>query len=169
MTNISYKNLFNKPPILVKHFRYDFVLDSGIKKDPVKRWNLPDEIFFGHGACPILAGLFLQRFSSYGFKPVKISPKKDYTGNHIYVTNGKYAFDYHGLSLESTLKKEYFKAYRDRYSSWDAKFEEITYSLLDTASLNKRKMLGPDQYLHNPLERGVKFIDKLLNISQLGE
>src|SRR5204863_8719252 len=33
-----------------------YVLKHGIKKNPEKRWALPDRIFFGHGACAILAG-----------------------------------------------------------------------------------------------------------------
>ena len=158
-----YKEIFKSPPKLVQHFRYDFILEKGTKKDPIKRWNLPDEIFFGHGACPILAGVFLEIFPNFGFNAIKITPKKDYPGNHIYVTNGKYAFDYHGLSLESTLKIEFFKAYKERFPHWEAEVENINYSLLNTKSLNQRKMLGPDQYLHDPKIRGEKYINKLLD------
>ncbi|WP_246707300.1 hypothetical protein [Mesorhizobium sp. NZP2077] len=37
-----------------------YVLKHGIKKNPEKFWALPDRIFFGYGACPILAGTFLK-------------------------------------------------------------------------------------------------------------
>ncbi|WP_245511356.1 MULTISPECIES: hypothetical protein [unclassified Mesorhizobium] len=36
-----------------------YVLKHGIKKNPEKFWALPDRIFFGYGACHILAGTFL--------------------------------------------------------------------------------------------------------------
>lgn len=31
-----------------------YTLKPGIKKDPVRRWALPDRIFFGNGTCAIL-------------------------------------------------------------------------------------------------------------------
>ncbi len=38
-----------------------YVLKRGIKKDPERRWALPDRIFFGYGACHILAGTSQER------------------------------------------------------------------------------------------------------------
>jgi hypothetical protein len=42
-------------------------LASGIKKDPQKRWALPDHGFFACESCHILAFAFLERLSSSGF------------------------------------------------------------------------------------------------------
>jgi len=33
--------------------------------------------------------------------------------------------------------------------------------LLDTADLNRNKMLGPDQYLHDPVPRAERFIARV--------
>ncbi|MCT7377156.1 hypothetical protein [Chelativorans salis] len=48
---------------------------------------LPDRVFFGHGAC-----IFSRAHSI---------PSDGFAGNHIYVTDGEIAFDYHGYSARS--------------------------------------------------------------------
>ena len=52
-----------------------YVLKRGVKKDPQRRWNLPDRIFFGYGACHILAGAFLA--AAYGFGLARNHPFVD--------------------------------------------------------------------------------------------
>ena len=49
--------------------------------DLVRRWALPDRIFFACGACQVLAYAALQTFP--GFKAIWIKPHQGYTGNHI--------------------------------------------------------------------------------------
>jgi hypothetical protein len=73
-----------------------FLLKPGIKENPLRRWNLPDRMFFARGACHILAHAFPERFASAGFGPIWIRPRDGFTGNHVFVTNGDLAFDYHG-------------------------------------------------------------------------
>lgn len=36
-----------------------YLLKPGIKEDPVRRWNLPDRVFFACGACHILKEIAL--------------------------------------------------------------------------------------------------------------
>ena len=139
-----------------------YVLKHGIKKDPVRRWALPDRIFFGHGACPILAGAYLKRPPLAGFHAEKIVPAEDFAGNHIYVTNGVLAFDYHGYSLPRPAARRITgRAGRAGYAGWDCTIETVDFDLLDTADLNQRKMLGPDQYLHDPVARADRFIERI--------
>ena len=47
-----------------------YFLPREIKDDPAGRWALPDRIFLGHGACHILAGVYLSAFPACGFRPV---------------------------------------------------------------------------------------------------
>jgi len=47
-----------------------YLLKPGVKGNPVRRWNLPDRVFFACGACHILAHAFLERFASTGFGPI---------------------------------------------------------------------------------------------------
>lgn len=37
----------------------------------------------------------------------------------------------------------------------------VNFDLLDTLELNLRKMLGPDQYLHDPIPRAQTFIRRI--------
>jgi len=87
-----------------------YVLKHGIKRNPERRWALPDRIFFGYGACHILAGVFLKHRPLKGFHAERIIPAESFAGNHIYVTNGVIAFDYHSYSGRDRLLDHHRRA-----------------------------------------------------------
>ncbi|SPJ30776.1 hypothetical protein [Falsiruegeria mediterranea] len=62
---------------------------------------------FGNGACHILAGVYLQAPPLPGFHAERIIPGDGFAGNHIYVTDGTVAFDYHGYTLRNRLLRYY--------------------------------------------------------------
>lgn len=137
-------------------------LKPGVKRDPIRRWALPDRIFFGHGACAILAGVFLRKPPWPGFHAERIVPVEGFSGNHIFVTNGTIAFDYHGYSLRNRLLLHFTKAWaRHSGEGWACHLERVDFDLLETQDLNNNKMLGPDQYLRDPIERAFRFIGKI--------
>jgi len=138
-----------------------YVLKPGIKKNPERRWALPDRIFFGHGACHILAGVFLDRSPLTGFHAERIIPGEGFAGNHVYVTDGLVVFDYHGYSLRDRLLAHHRKGWQARSPGWSCVLETVEFDLLDTAELNERKMLGPDQYLHDAAVRARTFLDRI--------
>jgi hypothetical protein len=138
-----------------------YTLKPDIKKDPKRRWALPDRIFFGHGACHILAGVYLRDPPLEGFYAERIIPSGDMAGNHIFVTNGAIAFDYHGYSGRERLLTHHRKVWSSRYSSWNCEVEAVNFELLNTDSLNAHKMLGPDQYLHSPVERAWHYLSRI--------
>ncbi len=138
-----------------------YVLKHGIKRNPERRWALPDRIFFGHGACALLAGTFLRHPPLPGFHAERIIPADDLAGGHAYVTDGTVVFDYHGYSLRERLLAHHAKGWSQRYPGWSFSIEIVDFDLLDTAELNARKMLGPDQYLHDVIPRAQAFIDKV--------
>jgi hypothetical protein len=133
----------------------------GIKRDPLKRWNQPDRVFFGHGACHILAGVFLDLAPLNGFFAERIIPHEGFSGNHIYVTDGSVAFDFHGYSVRDRLVQHHRRGWSDRYPGWDAAIMEVDFPLLDTAELNCRKHLGPDQYFDDPVARARSFLQRV--------
>ncbi|MBW8910016.1 MAG: hypothetical protein JF620_13540 [Mesorhizobium sp.] len=135
-----------------------YVLKHGIKKNPEKRWALPDRIFFGHGACAILAGIFLEHPPLEGFYGERIIPV---SGNHIYVTDGVIAFDYHGYSARERLLEHHAKGWASRSAGWHCTIARVDFDLLDTAELNRRKILGPNQYLHDPVPRAARFLQRI--------
>lgn len=139
-----------------------YVLKPGIKADPQRRWALPDRIFFGHGACHILAGVFLEQPPLPGFHAERIIPGDGFAGNHIYVTDGVIAFDYHGYSSRLRLLHYHTNGWANRYGAgWHCALEQVDFNLLSTTELNQRKMLGPDQYGGNVLSRARAFLDRV--------
>lgn len=136
-----------------------YVLKRGVKRDPQQRWALPDRIFFGHGACHILAGSFLAEPPLPGFHAERIVPGEGFAGGHVYVTDGRIAFDYHGWSVRLRLLHHFTDAWaRHAGAGWNCRLERVDFDLLDTAALNAHRMLGPDQYLHDPRPRARRFI-----------
>ena len=133
-------------------------LKPGIKEDPARRWNLPDRIFFGHGACHILAGVFLN--SPYGreYSATWIKPKPALKGHHIICTRDEIAFDYHGYSNRHKLVLHHCRTWAADQPDWSYRLVEVDFDLLDTAELNARGMRGPDQYLHDPIARAEAFV-----------
>jgi hypothetical protein len=138
-----------------------YVLKPGIKRDPLRRWTLPDRIFFGHGACHILAGVYLERPPLPGFYAERIVPSDGFAGSHAYVTDGDLAFDFHGYSVRSKLLEHHRRGWSGRQPGWDCVIETVDFDLLNTAELNRRKMMGPDQYLHNAIPRARRFIERV--------
>jgi hypothetical protein len=135
-----------------------YVLKHGIKKDPVRRWALPDRIFFGYGACHILAGVYLEARPLAGFHAERIIPDEGFAGGHMFVTNGVVAFDFHGYCLRDRLLAHHARGWSRHSPGWRSTIEPVEFDALDTAELNARKMLGPDQYLHDPRPRAAAFI-----------
>jgi hypothetical protein len=136
-------------------------LKHGIKRNPERRWALPDRIFFGHGACAILAGAFLRNPPLEGFYAERIVPDEGFFGNHYYVTDGWVAFDYHGYSGRERLLEHHAKGWAGDYPGWGCRIEVVDFDMLDTGELNRNKMLGPDQYLHDPIARAEAFIARV--------
>jgi hypothetical protein len=133
----------------------------GIKNNPEQFWALPDRVFFGHGACHMLAGVYLLRPPLPGFRAERIIPDEGFWGNHIYVTNGEIAFDHHGYCARQNLLDHHRKCWSAQFVGWDCVVETVTFDLLDTNELNQRKMRGPDQYLHDPRPRAKRFIEQV--------
>jgi hypothetical protein len=138
-----------------------YILKHGIKKDPPRQWALPDRIFFGYGACHILAGVFLRARPLEGFYAERIIPAAGFAGSHVYVTDGTVAFDYHGYSGRERLLAHYVKGWSGCYPGWGCEIVPADFDLLSTTELNQRKMRGPDQYLHGAIPRAQAFIDRL--------
>jgi hypothetical protein len=137
-------------------------LKPGIKKDPVRRWALPDRIFFGNGACAILAGVFLREATLPGFYAERIIPGEGFAGDHIFVTDGVIAFDHHAYSLRNRLLIYHTGGWANRSpEGWNCHLERVSFNLLDRRDLNDHKMLGPDQYLHDPIDRAKTYLNRI--------
>jgi len=110
-----------------------------VKADPVRHWHRPDRHFFANGACQVLAFAFLERYPALGFHARWIKPAAGFTGNHIYVTDGIKAFDYHGLTPEARLLAFSFARGRRFFSGWEATLVD-----LPARGTRLRTALAPD-------------------------
>ena len=136
-----------------------YVFNQGIKSDPHRQWLLPDRIFFGYGACHILAGVFLDQPPLSGFYAERVIPAEGFLGSHVYVTNGVIAFDYHGYSGRDRLLEHHKRVCSSQFDGWLHTIERVDFKLLSTADLNKRQMRGPDQYLRDTIPRARRFLE----------
>lgn len=138
-----------------------------MKKHPERRWKQTDHIFFGFGACHILAGVFLEQPPFDGFYGERIVPTNGFSGSHMYDSNDLISFDFHGYAVREKMLDRYWKGHRARYSRWNAEIVKINFPLLDTIELNVRKHLGPDQYFCDRIPRARIFIASKKRPSEL--
>ena len=139
-----------------------------VKNDPDKRWHRPDRHFFANGACQVLAYAFLERYPDIGFHARWIKPAAGFTGNHIYVTDGINAFDYHCLTTEARLLAFGFERARRFFPGWDATLVDLPKEVL-VSERRSRQIEGlwlrqPDQFLYDALPRAGRFLDRFGDI-----
>lgn len=135
-----------------------YFCQTEMKTDPARRWALRDRAFFGYGACHILAGVYLRKPPVAGLHAERIIPADGRPGNHIFVTDGIVAFDFHGYVPRARLLRHHARVWSHGYAGWACRVERVTFDLLDTRDLNARKMRGPDQFLHDPVPRAQAFL-----------
>ena len=139
-------------------------IEGAIKKDPAKRWALPDRVFFACGACHILAFAFLERHPHAGFTPVWLKPAAGYTGNHIVVRRNDVTFDYLGYSSWSALLAHIQEKANRWWPGWSAETIELPPDVL-VSEAKSRQYVGlwlrePKQFLHDALPRAHRFLER---------
>ncbi|OKH87642.1 hypothetical protein [Thalassospira sp. TSL5-1] len=137
------------------------------KKDPVKRWNLPDRVFFACGACHILAHAFLARFDANGdrgYSPLWFKPAAGFTGNHIVIAGYDWIFDYHGYSPRDAYLRHTWHRARQRWPGWHADLVTLPRGVLlseeKSREIDGLWLRGPDQFLHKALPRANRFLTR---------
>ena len=105
--------------------------------------------------------MFLERFSNVGWSAIWVKPWEGFRGSHVFATNGKIAFDYHGYTVHDRLLKHHEKTHTSLYAGWRADIIHVDFSLLDTKELNSRNMRGPDQYTGDAIERTNCYLDRI--------
>ncbi len=149
-----------------------YVIDPAITKDPVRRWALPDRVFFACGACHILAYAFLQEFQDAGFQAVWIKPDHGFRGNHIVAVGGNMAFDYHGYSDWDRLVEHTKIKARRWWPEWSAELIPLPADVLISEAKSRRYnglwLREPGQFLHDALPRARRFLDRFDHPAQRG-
>jgi hypothetical protein len=70
------------------------------RSDQTLAWQRSDKAFFAAGACHILAWTFLEIYPAAGFHPMGLRRVGQAHADHVYVTDGTWAFDHDGWTLE---------------------------------------------------------------------
>lgn len=135
------------------------------KIDMFKSWQRDDQAFFASGACHILAYLFVQLHHHEGYNMVHIKPAEGFTGNHVFASNGVWAFDHNGWVKEQELLTVTKNAFEERYPKWSYEKIVIKYSteaFMKFCIDNNHKL--PWQYAYLPWERAYKYIGRFGDI-----
>lgn len=134
------------------------------KHDPVKRWNRPERVFFAAGACHILAYAFLERFPERMGKAIWIRPRDGSPNNHIFVSLGECAFDYHGYCDQARLLDHFARRVRTRFPDWSPEFIELPADALISEAKSKTYpglwLREPGQFLYDALPRARAFLNR---------
>ena len=141
-----------------------FFPKTNVKHDPVLRWHRPGRHFFANGACQVLAYAFLEKYPDLEFGARWIKPAPAFAGNHIYVTDGVVAFDYHGLTTEERLLALAFRRARRFFPDWDATLIDLPAEVLISETRSREHdglwLREPNQFLHDAMPRARAFVHR---------
>jgi hypothetical protein len=141
-----------------------FFPKTNVKDDPVRRWHRPDRHFFANGACQVLAYAFLESHSDLGFRARWIRPAAGCVGNHIFVTDGDLAFDYHGLTTEDRLLSLSARRAQRFFPGWSATLMDLPTDVLvseaKSCEIEGLWLREPKQFLHDALPRARAFLGR---------
>lgn len=134
------------------------------KSDPQMRWALPDRVFFACGACHILAHAFLEKWGRSGMCAVWIKPAAGYSGNHIFIDGGDWAFDYHGYSAKNRFIEHMRRSASKRWPGWTASLitfpTDVLVSEAKSRSYDGLWLREPGQFLHDAMPRAETYLDR---------
>ena len=139
-----------------------YVVTPGVKQDPVRRWSMPDRVFFACSACHILAYAFLKAYPRSGFTPLWIKPADGFIGNHIVVVRNDMAFDYHGFSNWSRLLKHTESKANRWWPGWNAQLITLPMDVLISEPKSREYdglwLREPKRFLHDAMPRAERFL-----------
>ena len=134
------------------------------KRDPLKRWSVPDRVFFACGSCHILAHAFLERYGRPEHVVTWIKPAPGYWGNHIFVGTDEWVFDFHGYSRRDAFLAHAWKASRRLWPGWDGTLVTIPRDALISEARSRcfdgLWLAEPGQFLYDPLPRARSYLDR---------
>ncbi len=98
----------------------------------------------------------MQLHYGQGFERVHIRPHGNMPGNHVYVTDGIWAFDFNGWTKEVELLEVYENAYATKHPGW--KYDKAIIKDDLEAFCKNNNHRSPWQFPYLPRERAYKYI-----------
>jgi hypothetical protein len=138
-----------------------YVIDRAKKGDAARQWALPDRVFFACGACQVLAYVAEESFRQAGFRTYWLRPAANFRGNHIILSDGRYAFDYHGWSKLGHLLEHAVRKANRWWPGWSCEMLPVAPDILISEAKSKAmglQMREPGQFLHDALPRARAFL-----------
>jgi hypothetical protein len=131
------------------------------RRDQRLSWARSDRAFFASGACHVLAFRLVHRHPGGRYRVVLIRPHEGLPGSHAYATDGVWALDFNGWTLESILLCESADECRQRWPSWDFDRIEVDVDVdLDQFCRRWGHRL-PSDFAFDVVKRADRFIDCL--------
>ena len=104
--------------------------------------------------------MFLSLHPNEGFDLIYTKPVNKQPGNHMYASNGTWAFDFSGWSLEKDLLKVNETFAKDRYPNWN--YERIvTKEGVPEYLNNSNHLRAPEYFPELPWKRAYDYIHML--------
>lgn len=126
------------------------------RADPLRSWQRPDRAFFAAGACHILAFRFRKLHADEDWDVIHICPHAGFTGDHLYVTDGEWAFDFNGWTRETFLLEETARRCCALWPAWGFDRVPIVGSLEQFCADHHHRL--PSEYAFDPRPRADAFI-----------
>lgn len=126
------------------------------RRDQRLAWQRPDKAFFAAGACHILAWTFLEVYPAAGFRPVGLRRVGQAHPGHAYVTDGTWAFDHDGWTLEEELL-EVTRCAHTR-SGPEIEIERLDLGVDLEAFCVEHNSRTPDQFAFDPRPRALRYL-----------
>jgi hypothetical protein len=128
------------------------------KEDPRITWNRPDRPFFAAGACHILAAVFLETYPDAGYSPFFILPGEGFRGSHVFVSDGRTVFDYHGYSPRDLYLRHFAARMRRFFTGWQAHLLHLKASPDGEAFCREHRHRLPEQFFGDPRPRARNYL-----------
>jgi hypothetical protein len=127
-------------------------------KDVFLAWQRDNRSFFAAGACHILAHLFLSLHHGGDYQLIYIKPHEGFKGSHMYASDGTWAFDFNGWTLEAELLTEHTSAYQAAFPGWGYNRVVVTEGLPEFMK-HTNDLRPPDYFPELPWRRAYDFIN----------
>jgi len=126
------------------------------RADPELAWQRTDEAFFASGACHILAFTFRDQHPDHDLVLRLIEPAAGFTGSHVYVVDGDWAFDFNGWTPEAELLAVTEAAWTDAQPGWAYEQHDLDGDLDAFCAGGLRR--APRFFAHDPRPRASAYL-----------
>jgi hypothetical protein len=127
--------------------------------DQLLSWQRNDKAFFAAGACHILAWAFLRdERRALGFSPAGLRPVGARHVHHVYVCDGRWAFDHDGRTREDELLTVTRAAHQQVNPGETIEQVALPDDLEQYCAENYSRL--PSQYAFDPLPRANAYLER---------